>query len=98
MNNAICTDSKMYSQSYDGTLETVGSAEGLVSSSSAAVDAADNEMCYPSAGLSSAATKSEQCTAGDEMNDVVWDGETVFTLVKKGDYCEEFEQTCLVER
>lgn len=107
LNNAICTDSKMYSQSYDGTLETVGSAEGLVSSSSAAVDAADNEMCYPSAGLSSAATKSEQCTADDEMNDVVWDGENAFALeftadggviVKKGDYCEEFEQTCLVER
>lgn len=107
LNNAICTDSKMYSQSYDGTLETVGSAEGLVSSSSASVDAADNEKCYPSAGFSSAATKSEQCKADDEMNDVVWDGETVFTLeftadggviVKKGGYCEEFEPTCLVER
>lgn len=106
LNNAICTDSKMYSQSYDGTVETVGSAEDFVSSSSAAADGTDKDKYYPSAGLSSAATKSEQCTADEAMNDVFWDVENAFTLeftadgviVKKGDYCEEFEQTCLVER
>lgn len=107
LNNAICTDSKMYSQSYDGTLETVGSAEDFVSSSSAVADGDGNDKCYPSAGLSSAATKSEQYTADEAMNDVFWDVENAFTLeftadggviVKKGDYCEEFEQTCLVER
>ena len=107
LNNAICTDSKMYSQSYDGTPETGSAVEGIVASSSMAADGDYNDKYYPSDGLSSAATKSEQCSADEAMSDVVWDGETVFTLeftadggviVKKGGYCEEFEPTCLVER
>lgn len=106
LNNAICTDSKMYSQSYDGTPETGSAVEGIVASSSMAADGDDNDKYYPSDGLSSAATKSEQCSADEAMNDVLWDVENAFKLeftadgviVKKGDYCEEFEQTCLVER
>lgn len=106
LNNAICTDSKMYSQSYDGTPETGSAVEGIVASSSMAADGDYNDKYYPSDGLSSAATKSEQYTADEALNDVLWNVENAFKLeftadgviVKKGDYCEEFEQTCLVER
>jgi len=104
--NAV-SSSKMFSQDNAANDEIDGLEDRFVVSNSMILNEAGSDNYYSSAELPASGTKAEQCTTDGAMRDVVWDGENAFTLeftadggviVKKGDYCEEFEQTCLVER
>lgn len=97
------SSSKMFSQDFAAN----DVEDGIAVSNSMILNEAGSDNYYSSAELPASGTKAEQCTAGDAMRDVVWDGKNAFTLeftadggviVKNGDYCEKFEQTCLVER
>lgn len=101
------SSSKMFSQDFAANDEIEELGDGISVSNSMIFNEVGSDNYYSSAELPASATKAEQCTTDYAMSDVVCDGENAFALeftadggviVKKGDYCEEFEQTCLVER
>lgn len=101
------SSSKMFSQDFAANDEIGNLEDSIAVSSSMIFNEVGSDNYYSSAELPASGTKAEQCTTDGAMSDVVWDGENAFALeftadggviVKKGDYCEEFEQTCLVER
>ncbi len=101
------SSSKMFSQDFAANDEIGNLEDSIAVSDSMIFNEVGSDNYYSSAELPASETKTEQCTTNDAMSDVVWDGENAFALeftadggviVKKGDYCEEFEQTCLVER
>lgn len=100
------SSSKMFSQDFAENDEIEDLGDGISVSNSMIFDEVGSDNYYSSAELPASGTKAEQYTADEAMSDVLWDVENAFALeftadgviVKKGDYCEEFEQTCLVER
>lgn len=101
------SSSKMFSQDFAENDEIEDLGDGISVSNSMIFDEVGSDNYYSSAELPASGTKAEQCSADEAMSDVVCDGENAFAIeftadggviVKKGDYCEEFEQTCLVER